>query len=208
MVTLAPSAAMLGTNAAVSSAANDHNALSGVVQTLQAKTGDEPLRHKVFNTGNLCIVWFIVVVITRAHKESCSSCIWYCHLRLPTVSNAHLTRTSRLQPHDEKTGFFPQRPYSPTVSPKYLMIEGPSAIAFLAFHGLNEKPKVCISLSDRIPGYLNRSQVPPKVSRRSRMPTLLPGHAFSKCTASADHRDTSANNDNVQMFHDNSLSCA
>ena len=32
------------------------------------------------------------------------------------------------------------------------MIDGPSAIAFGAFHGLNPKPSVCMSLSDRTPG--------------------------------------------------------
>ena len=63
------------------------------------------------------------------------------------------------------------------------MIDGPSAMDFSAFQGLKEKPRVCISLSERIPGYLNRSQVPPMLSRRSKIPTLFCGHARLKCTA-------------------------
>ena len=49
------------------------------------------------------------------------------------------------------------------------MIRGPVAIDFLWFHGLKENPRVCISESDLIPGYLNRSQVPPKFSLPSKI---------------------------------------
>ena len=56
------------------------------------------------------------------------------------------------------------------------MIEGPSAIAFGSVQGLNRKPRVNMSESDRMPGYLNRSQVPPRFSRRSRMTKDLDGH--------------------------------
>ena len=41
---------------------------------------------------------------------------------------------------------------SRTVSRRYCMIEGPSAIDFSCVQGLNEKPSVCMSLSDRTPG--------------------------------------------------------
>ncbi len=43
-------------------------------------------------------------------------------------------------------------PYSAIVSRRYAMIDWPSAIAFSAFHGLNSKPSVCMSLSERTPG--------------------------------------------------------
>ena len=49
------------------------------------------------------------------------------------------------------------------------MIDGPSAIAFSDVHGLNRNPRVNMSESERMPGYLNRSQVPPRFSRRSRI---------------------------------------
>ena len=49
------------------------------------------------------------------------------------------------------------------------MIDGPSAMAFSDVHGLNRKPRVNMSESERMPGYLNRSQVPPRLSRRSRI---------------------------------------
>ncbi len=49
------------------------------------------------------------------------------------------------------------------------MMSGPSAIAFSEVHGLKRKPRVNMSESERIPGYLNRSQVPPRLSRRSRI---------------------------------------
>ena len=49
------------------------------------------------------------------------------------------------------------------------MIDGPSAMAFSEVHGLKRKPRVNMSESDRMPGYLNRSQVPPRFSRRSRI---------------------------------------
>ena len=32
------------------------------------------------------------------------------------------------------------------------MIDGPSAIALSAVHGLKSKPSVCMSLSERMPG--------------------------------------------------------
>jgi hypothetical protein len=59
-------------------------------------------------------------------------------------------------------------PDSATVSFRYDMIDGPSAMAFSDVHGLNRKPRVNMSESERMPGYLNRSQVPPRFSRRSR----------------------------------------
>src|ERR1039458_1477034 len=46
---------------------------------------------------------------------------------------------------------------------------GPSAIALASAHGLNAYPRVYMSESDRMPGYLNRSQVPPMQSRASRI---------------------------------------
>jgi hypothetical protein len=58
-------------------------------------------------------------------------------------------------------------PYSETVSFRYAMIDGPSAMAFSDVHGLKRKPSVNMSESERMPGYLNRSQVPPRFSRRS-----------------------------------------
>ena len=45
----------------------------------------------------------------------------------------------------------------------------PSAMASLYFHGLKLYPKVNISESERIPGYLNISQVPPMLSLFSRI---------------------------------------
>ena len=60
-------------------------------------------------------------------------------------------------------------PFSAAASLRYARIEAPSAIAFSDVHGLNRKPSVYMSESERMPGYLNRSQVPPRLSRLSRI---------------------------------------
>jgi len=60
-------------------------------------------------------------------------------------------------------------PFSRTASFRYSMMAGPSAMALDDVHGLNRNPRVNMSESDRMPGYLNRSQVPPMLSRRSRI---------------------------------------
>mgnify|MGYP006201362557 CR=1 FL=1 len=59
--------------------------------------------------------------------------------------------------------------YSFVVSRRYWRIDGPSAMDFASVHGLKLKPSVCMSLSERTPGYLKRSHVPPKSSRPSRI---------------------------------------
>ena len=41
-------------------------------------------------------------------------------------------------------------------------MEEPDAMTFSSFQGRNENPIVCMSESERIPGYLNRSHVPPQ----------------------------------------------
>ena len=41
---------------------------------------------------------------------------------------------------------------SATVSRRYFMIDGPSAIDLASVHGLKLKPSVCMSLSLRTPG--------------------------------------------------------
>src|SRR6185295_9432007 len=53
---------------------------------------------------------------------------------------------------------------------------GPSAMAFASGHGRNLKPSVYMSESERMPGYRNRSHVPPTESRASRTANVLPGH--------------------------------
>ena len=60
-------------------------------------------------------------------------------------------------------------PFSVAASVTYCRIEAPSAMAFADAHGLNRNPRVYMSESERMPGYLKRFQVPPRVSRRSRM---------------------------------------
>ena len=60
------------------------------------------------------------------------------------------------------------------------MIEGPSAIALRSFQGLNENPSVNMSESDLIPGYLNKSHVPPIALLFSKILKLLFGHFFFK----------------------------
>jgi hypothetical protein len=90
------------------------------------------------------------------------------------------------------------------VSFRYVMMLSPVAIGLLAFHGLNWKPKVCRSESDRTPGYLNCDHVPPsswRASRRAKelsgsvswtryaalMPEMpLPIMRTSKCVSSAE----------------------
>ena len=46
-------------------------------------------------------------------------------------------------------------------------------MVFGLLHGLNLNPIVCISESDLMPGYLNKSQVPPKLALPSRMVKLF-----------------------------------
>ena len=46
-------------------------------------------------------------------------------------------------------------------------MSAPSAMYSSRLHGSNGKLKVKMSLSERIPGYRNKSQVPPIRSRRS-----------------------------------------
>ena len=75
---------------------------------------------------------------------------------------------------------FCSRLFSLTVSFKYFIIEGPSAIALRSLHGLKEKPNVNISESDLIPGYLNKSHVPPIESLFSNIVKFLFGHFFLK----------------------------
>jgi hypothetical protein len=65
---------------------------------------------------------------------------------------------------------------SRTVSRRYSMIDGPSAIDFSCVHGLNENPRVCMSLSERTPGYRKRSHVPPMSLRPSRIANVRSGH--------------------------------
>src|SRR5271168_2889438 len=70
---------------------------------------------------------------------------------------------------------FLSMPYMEADSLTYLMISGPSAMAFSSVHGRHGKPKVYRSESERIPGYLNKSQVPPIASRPSRIVKLSSG---------------------------------
>ena len=67
------------------------------------------------------------------------------------------------------------------VSSKYSIMEDPSAIDFLCTQGLKLKPRVCMSESDLIPGYLNKSQVPPKLSLPSKIRYFLSGHFILRC---------------------------
>ena len=53
---------------------------------------------------------------------------------------------------------------------------GPSAIALAAVHGRNEYPSVCMSESERMPGYRNRSHVPPRRGRPSKIAYRLFRH--------------------------------
>ena len=59
-------------------------------------------------------------------------------------------------------------------------MDGPSAIDLLCIQGLNLNPSVCMSESERTPGYLNRSQVPPNASLPSRIANDLSGQLFCK----------------------------
>ena len=87
------------------------------------------------------------------------------------------------------------------------MIDGPSAIAFSDVHGLNRNPRVNMSESERMPGYLNRSQVPPRFSRRSRIDVALVGAAVLQVPGRADAGDAGPDDDNVDKFgHDVKLS--
>ena len=54
---------------------------------------------------------------------------------------------------------------------------------FALLHGLKSKPKVYMSLSERMPGYLNKSQVPPMRGRPSRMVNDVLGHCAFKWQA-------------------------
>ncbi len=60
-------------------------------------------------------------------------------------------------------------PDSEAVARTYSRIDEPSAKDRSPSHGRNGYPKVYMSLSDRIPGYRNRSHVPPIASRPSRI---------------------------------------
>src|SRR5690606_9505640 len=62
-------------------------------------------------------------------------------------------------------------------------MDAPSASTLSFFQGLKLKPKVDISESERIPGYLNRSQVPPILSRRSMMSKERCGQCLERCAA-------------------------
>jgi hypothetical protein len=48
-------------------------------------------------------------------------------------------------------------------------MEAPSAMDVEPFHGRKAYPRVNMSESDRMPGYRNRSQVPPIALRDSRI---------------------------------------
>src|ERR1700736_900822 len=63
-------------------------------------------------------------------------------------------------------------PVARTDSPRYLRISGASAMAFPSVHGRHGKPKVYRPESERMPGYLNKSQVPPIACRPSRIVKL------------------------------------
>jgi len=83
--------------------------------------------------------------------------------------------------HDAETTcvrkrIFDVMPNSRTVSRRYSMIDRPSAIDFSCVQGLKEYPRVCMSLSERTPGYRKRSQVPPMSSRPSRTTNDRSGH--------------------------------
>ena len=54
---------------------------------------------------------------------------------------------------------------------------------FSASHGLKSYPSVCMSLSDRMPGYRNKSQVPPIAPRRSKTAKVRSGQSRCKRTA-------------------------
>ncbi len=60
-------------------------------------------------------------------------------------------------------------PSMAAVSLMYCRMSAPSAIAFSPFHGRKEYPRVYMSESDRMPGYRNRSHVPPIASRASKI---------------------------------------
>ena len=51
----------------------------------------------------------------------------------------------------------------------YLSISAEVAMGLADFQIFQEKPKVYMSLSDRMPGYFMKSQVPPRFARLSRM---------------------------------------
>src|SRR3954453_15634486 len=78
---------------------------------------------------------------------------------------------------------FLSMPFSEAASLMYSRIEGPPAIATEDVHGLNRKPSVNMSESERMPGYLNRSQGPPMCSRRSRIAYDFEGHLSCRCQA-------------------------
>ncbi len=67
-------------------------------------------------------------------------------------------------------------PCAAAVSAMYWRIDGPSASTFSSRHGRNLYPKVSMSKSQRIPGYRNKSQVPPIRARRSSTATVLSGN--------------------------------
>ena len=54
---------------------------------------------------------------------------------------------------------------------------------FSASHGLKSYPSVCMSLSERMPGYRNKSQVPPIAPRRSKTAKVRSGQSRCKRTA-------------------------
>ena len=58
---------------------------------------------------------------------------------------------------------------SSAASFRYSMIASPVAIGSADLQIFQEKPKVNMSLSDRMPGYLKKSQVPPRLLRLSRI---------------------------------------
>src|ERR1700710_2461832 len=72
-------------------------------------------------------------------------------------------------------------PDSATRPVRYDMIDGPSAMAFSDVHGLNRNPSVNMSESERMPGYLNKSQVSPMLLRRSRTAYVLVGQRTCRC---------------------------
>ena len=79
---------------------------------------------------------------------------------ISTCSPSRSTRTvQRFSASDQSAAitFWPYRmclsiPDSATVSFRYDMMDGPSAMAFSDVHGLNRKPRVNMSESDRMPG--------------------------------------------------------
>ena len=81
------------------------------------------------------------------------------------------------------------------------MIDGPSAIDFSAVHGLKPKPSVCMSLSERTPGYLNRSHVPP-MSDAALEDDVGAGRAEGlQVIPGADARDPGADHDHIHVLN-------